>query len=102
MFEFTPYFFLLEQGKFMYKRKKDLLPTTIANYFDTVSQPEHSYGLRNRRNPTNHFRSKTATGKKSIQNQGENIWRDLPPYLKDSDSLISFKKWYKSYLLETD
>ena len=92
--------FLLEKGKFMYKRKNDLLPTSIANYFDTQPQPEHSYNLRSQRSTRNHFRCSTITGKKSIQNEGENLWTDLPPYLKDLDSLITFKKYYKSFLLE--
>ena len=92
--------FLLEKGKFMFKRKNNLLPTSIANYFDTQPQPEHSYNLRSQRSTRNHFRSTTIIGKKSIQNEGENLWTDLPPYLKDLDSLITFKKYYKSFLLE--
>ena len=42
--------FLYERGKFMFKRKKDLLPTIIASYFDSEILSNHSYNLRNRRN----------------------------------------------------
>ena len=94
--------FLYERGKFMFKRKRDLLPTTIANYFETELHSEHSYNLRNRRNDYNRFRSNTTFGEKSIQNRGETLWRDLPQYLKDLDSFATFKKYYKTYLLALD
>ena len=92
--------FLFERGKFMFKSKNDLLPTTIANYFDIAPQQEHSYNLRRRQNNINRFRSNTIAGEKSIQNEGEKLWQNLPPYLKDLESLQTFKKYYKSYLLE--
>ena len=92
--------FLLEQAKFMYKRKKALLPTTIANYFESETRPEHNCNLRRRRNENSNFRSNLAIGKQSMQNRGENLWQKLPPYLKDCDTLIMFKKYYKSHLLE--
>ena len=91
--------FLLEQAKFMYKKKKALLPTTIANYFEPETRPEHNYNLRRRQNENSNFRSKLAIGKKSIQNRGETVWKKMPQYLKDCDTLIMFKKYYKSYLL---
>ena len=91
--------FQLERGKFMYKRKKELLPTTIANYFTYASPTEHSYNLRRRENPSLIFQSNTVFAKKSIQNEGEILWRSLPPYLKDLESIIAFKKYYKSHLL---
>ena len=93
--------FILERGKFMYKRKNNLLPCTIANFFQTKSQTESRYNLRERRN-VNQFRSKLDVGKKSIQNQGEILWSQLPPYLKDLESLKMFKKYYKSHLIGTE
>ena len=85
----------------MYKKKKDLLPTVIANYFEAEPRPGHNYNLRTRRNESHSFRSNTAIGKKSIQNEGEMLWRELPQYLKDVDSNLSFKKLYKAHLIET-
>ena len=86
----------------MFKRKKDLLPTIIASYFNSEISSNHSYNLRNRRNNRNHFRSNTKTGEKSIQNGGEILWQELPPYLKDLETLATFKKYYKSYLIELE
>ena len=86
----------------MFKKKKSLLPTTIANYFEVGLHPGHTYNLRRRQNNTNTFRSNTITGQKSIQNEGEKLWRELPPYLKDLDSIIAFKKFYKTYLTGAD
>ena len=85
----------------MFKKEKNLLPTSIANYFETETRSEHSYNLRRRQNTTNAFRSNTALGKKSIQNEGKLFWNDLPQYLKDIDSSIAFKKHLKSYLIGT-
>ena len=93
--------FLLERGKFMFKKEKDLLPTTIANYFETKSHNEHRYNLRNRQNSSHIFRSNTTLGKKSIQNEGNIFWNELPQYLKDINSQIAFKKHLKSYLIGT-
>ena len=92
--------FLLEMGKFMYKKKKNLLPVSIANHFELESTAQHSYNLRNRQNSTPKFNNKTATGAKSFQIEGEKFWFELPPYLKNCDSLSIFKKIYKSYLLD--
>ena len=93
---------LLERAKFMFKRKNNLLPTTIANFFATESRPESRYNLRRTPNNGLCFRSNLEVGKKSIQNIGEILWSELPPYLKDSESLKMFKKYYKSHLIGTD
>ena len=93
--------FILERGKFMYKNKKTLLPTTIASYFEVNSQTTHTYNLRRRESRTHNFRSNTVIGQKSIQNEGEILWNDLPQYLKDFDSIITFKKYLKTHLIGT-
>lgn len=94
--------FLLEKGKFMYKRKKELLPTVIASYFDTEPAAVHTYNLRRRENSSYSFRSNSINGRKSIQNKGEILWQEMSQYLKDIDSLISFKNFYKAHLIGTD
>ena len=83
----------------MFKKKKNLLPTVIANYFETLPRPEHRYNLRSRQNDSHTFRSNSVIGQKSIQNEGEIFWRELPQYLKDIDSSGTFKKFYKAHLL---
>jgi len=35
---------------------------------------------------------------KSIQNEGETLWNDLPHYLKTAETKVSFKRLYKSHL----
>ena len=92
--------FQLERGKFMFKKEKNLLPTSIANYFETEVQNEHGYNLRRRRSPTHAFQSKTILGKKSIQNEGKLFWNNLPECLKDLDSPIAFKKLLKKLLMD--
>jgi len=64
--------FLLERGKFMYKKKHNLLPTTISDYFAPENPTEHQYNLRSR-NKNSSFRSNIVIGKKSIQNEGESL-----------------------------
>ena len=91
--------FLLERGKFMYKKKRNLLPTVIANYFNVPTRTQHNYNLRRRESNISHFSSNTATGRKSIQNEGEIFWNELPPYLKNVDSPLTFKKLLKSHLI---
>ena len=91
--------FSLERGKFMYKKKRDLLPTVIANYFNVSTRTQHNYNLRRRENNASSFHSNTATGRKSIQNEGELLWNELPPYLKNIDSLVSFKRLLKSHFI---
>ena len=38
-------------------------------------------------------------GKKSNQNEGENLWNGLTQYLKSAETKLSFKKLYKSHLI---
>ena len=86
----------------MHKKVKGLLPTVIANYFNTETRSEHGYNLRPRQNGRTVFESNTAVGRKSIQYGGQILWRDLPQYLKDIGSSITFKKYLKAYLLGSD
>ena len=78
--------FQFERGKFMFKNEKNLLPTTIANYFKTETHAEHRYNLRRRQNVTHTFHSNTVLGKKSIQNEGKLFWNNLPDCLKELES----------------
>ena len=93
----------LETGKFMFKTENMMLPTSLGNYFkiDRCAE-EHSYSTRNRSSTSNHpprIICRTKSGEKSIQYVGSKLWFKLPSELKSSESLISFKCQYKSYLL---
>ena len=91
--------FSLEKAKFMYKMKNNILPVTIADHFEPLERPVHSYNLRRRRNDDSpKFSFNSATGRKSIQYEGEQLWNNLPQYLKECDSLNVFKGFYKKYI----
>ena len=72
-------------------------PATNADNFAPENPTEHQYNLRSR-STNSYFRSNTAIGQKSIQNEGESLWNDLPHYLKTAETNTSFKKLYKSHL----
>ena len=94
--------FFFERGKLMFKSKNNIIPVNIGNHFEPIQNPIHSYNLRRRPNDASQkFVFNTASGRKSIQNVGENQWNDLPPYLKDIASLNLFKAYLKKYVLES-
>ena len=94
--------FFFERGKLMFKSKNNIIPVNIGNHFEPIQNPIHSYNLRRRPNVASQkFVFNTASGRKSIQNVGENQWNDLPPYLKDIASLNLFKAYFKKYVLES-
>ena len=80
--------------------KSNILPVTIADHFEPLERPPvHSYNLRRRRNDDSpKFSFNSATGRKSIQYEGEQLWNNLPQYLKECDSLNVFKGFYKKYI----
>ena len=93
----------LETGKFMYKKNNDLLPVTIASYLECVNPPQHRYNLRNRVQgaapPVVH---RLAIGERSVQVRGPNLWRDIPEYIKCSESANSFKRLFKTHILSNN
>ncbi len=91
--------FSFEKAKFMYKSKMNILPVTIADYFEAYERPVHSYNLRRRQHDNQpDFVFNTASGRKSIQHEGELLWKSLPPYLKECESLNVFKGFFKKYI----
>ena len=90
-----------EIAKFTYKLKKNLLPTSLGNYFELSSdQQTHNHFVRNRSRPIR-FLSKTKTGEKSIQYNSFQLWKEIPLDIKGSQTFNIFKKSYKKYLLES-
>ena len=93
--------FSLESSKFMFKSKKGLLPTEIANYF-SESQPAgriSSYNLRTRRNKPRLIIPRLASSEKSIFIRGEILWNSISEEDKSSDSFLTFKRNIKAALL---
>ena len=84
----------LETSKFMYKLKKNILPTSIGNYFDQVNNRSstHNYSLRNRERPVSQIVPRLASGQNSMQYRGEIIWNEIPLDIQDCVSLHRFKK----------
>ena len=96
--------FSLELGKFLYKVHKNLLPTSIGNYFEPdpfVNQ--HSYGLRSRSaNLPTRIVCLTNYSEKSFQISGQRFWNTIPEEIKNCETLIAFKRNFKKFLLESD
>ena len=91
----------LETGKFEFKSKKGLLPTSIGNFF-APQEIHHTHGTRSRtRGDPPRFFSHTKKGEKSLQYIGKQIWDEIPSEIKSSESFNIFKKSYKKLLLET-
>ena len=91
----------LETGKFEFKSKKGLLPTSIGNFF-VPQEIHHTHGTRSRtRGDPPRFFSHTKKGEKSLQYIGKQIWDEIPSEIKSSESFNIFKKSYKKLLLET-
>ena len=87
--------FILETCKFMYRLKKNLLPTDIAIYFThpSSSKPKSSYNLRPRKTPS---RIETRLRQNSIHIRGELIWGYAPEVSRSSKSLQMFKQMIKT------
>ena len=97
----VPRICLLETGKFEFKSKNNLLPTSIGNYFES-QEIKHNYGLRSvtRGGPPRFF-SHTKIGENSLQYIGTQTWDNMPSDIKSSESFNIFKKRYKTFLVET-
>ena len=92
---------LLETSKFLFKSNNDILPTVIGNYFE-VRNNSGVPGLRPRNDVSPEIVSRLISSEKSIQHRGIKVWGSIPDEIKQSESLILFKKKYKKYLLEND
>ena len=89
----------LETGKFIFKEKNGLLPTTIGNCF-TVASTEipHDHGVRHER--SQRFMNNLRIGEKSVQFKAMELWNTIPSEIKSADSFKIFKRDYKKYLIE--
>ena len=82
--------YTLEASKLAFRDRKNLLPTTIAKYFDYYN----SDATTNRRTRTRHSRPavkfNTTTGAKTFQNISIKIWDDIPEEIKQTQWINSF------------
>ena len=88
---------LLETGKFEFKSKNKLLPTSIGNYFES-QEIQHTYGLRSitRGGPPRFF-SHTKIGEKSLQYIVRKFGITCHPILNQVSLSISSKKDIKHF-----
>lgn len=94
--------FLLETGKFMYKKQKDLIPVSIGNYFK-FRQNNSIYNLRSsKENSNSSILYRLGSSEKSIQFRGTKIWEGLPNEVKTCESLIFFKTRLKEFLINCE
>ena len=94
------YTFILEISKFMFKCKYDLLPIRFAYHFANIDASHSiSYVLRSGVRKS-HIVTRLLSSEKSIQIRGERIWSDIPDNIKQSASLITFKRLIKCMLFE--
>ena len=93
--------FILETCKFMYRFKKNLLPTDIAIYFThpLSSKPKSSYNLRPRKTPSR-IETRLRSSENSIHIRGELIWDYVPEVSRSSKSLQIFKQTIKNSLVK--
>ena len=92
-----------ETSKYLFKLKKNLLPTTIGNYFESINnRGTHNYSLRNRERPVSQIFPRLAPGENSIQYRGEKIWNEIPQDIQNLDSFKKFKRVMKMNLLESE
>ena len=90
----------LTTAKFMYKYKNGLLPNDNFTNFFKAPVGNHRYPLRNRRNQDFQFEwAKTTFGMKKLQCIGVQIWNEILPEIRNSNSLREFKSKFKKFQL---
>ena len=92
----------IETGKLIFRKENDLLPVRdIANHFMLRNENvTHRYNLRNRNVNMSTIEYTSSFGEKSVQFRGAKLWNSLPEDLCNSQSMVSFKKKLKLYLLD--
>ena len=94
---------LLEVGKFMFKRNNNLLPVTIANFFEHFNHPQNRLDLiRNQEGVVvvgPFIVNRLSLGERSIQHRGPTMWHGIPDSIKLSESASAFKRQLKKHLL---
>ena len=73
----------------MYNLSCDNCITTHVHSHDTRGH-DHALAAYHRLSQCQH----------SISYNGPVIWNDVPPNIKNSKNIVTFKKFYKAYLLE--
>ena len=83
----------------MYKVKRCLAPSYIVDLFN---ERQTTYDLRNADALLLPKFKSIKYGKRSLTYYGPKLWNHLPPSIKDSPSVFSFKKNVSKWLRELD
>ena len=67
----------------------------LTNYLKKVSSTHNHYTRGSENNDLVNLKFETNTGKSTFHNTATQVWNALPPFLKKSNSLASFKKGLK-------
>ena len=78
--------------------KLNLACFMYKNHLDPIFTRNHPYGTRNQNSSLPAFQRLTMT-QQSIYYSGPLLWNTIPPEIKHSSSLDSFKRKYKNHLL---
>ena len=92
--------FSLETAKLIFKVKNDMIPIPLTNYFAVRDNSAHGYNLRHRGTTTQSMIYRTMSAEKSLQYKVPFVWNDIPENLQECETLIKFKKSFKSHLLQ--
>ena len=85
-------------GKFMFSYSRDLLPECFDNLFIFNNQI-HDHNTRAATKYRSHACS-TNIKQFTIIHQGPKIWNCLPPSITEINTILSFKRKLKEYLIE--
>ena len=87
----------LDIGIFMYKYCNNMLPSTFDNMF-TMNANNHTYATRYA-SDFEFPNIRLEFCEKSISYRGVKQWNNIPPHIKDSKSIHSFKTTYKQLFI---
>ena len=84
-------------GIFVFKSRHGILPSPFDNFY-TYNSSFHSYNTRSK-----HFLNqpyvRTKLAHSQLRSTGVQFWNSLPPYITNTQSMQTFKKKLKNYLL---
>ena len=91
--------FKFQCANFVFAALHNLVPSHFSSYFKTI-ESSHNHFTRNRKNLFCSFAKKTAR-KFSLKISAPVLWNSIPDEIKSSQTLFSFRKLYKAYLIDS-
>ena len=89
----------LDMGVCMYKIQNDLAPEEFKNFFQPIGDV-HGYNTRSVVNDDLHIpRLNIKQGQGAISYSGVKVWNDIPPEIRNAESINTFKVNFKKYIM---